>query len=246
MAGGYVVAREFEFLVPADRGRPNCHAVGADGFAALREFVLANREGDDPLELMRLCSPKGIGEAIQLRNYVGVVELAGGLQVEVLPKIDVASTSGTDDRKVFARMLDELGSDVTFRPFDRTGLTTGKAPLFEVFVSMFLDEAADLVRRGIRSANVAVESEERYVRGRIDFTREARKSAARAHMTNIVHDELLPDQPENRLVKATLLHLRRRSRDGGNVRRARLSSPPSPLERHAPASRRKRSTASET
>lgn len=219
MAGRHVVAREYEFLVPRDLGRANCHVVGADSFAALREFALANREGDSPLELMRLCSPRGIGEAIQLQNYVGVVELRDGLQVEVLPKIDVAPGAGTDDREVFARMLEELGADVSFRSFDRTGLATGKAPLFEVFVTMFLDEASDLVRRGIRSAYVAVESEEKYVRGKIDFSREARKGAARAHMTNLVHDELLPDRPENRLVKATLLYLRRSSRDNGNVRR---------------------------
>ncbi len=80
--------------------------------------------------------------------------------------------------------------------------------------------AADLVRRGIRSTYVEVESEEKYVRGTIDFSREARKSAARAHMTNLVHDELLPDRPENRLVKATLLYLRRSSRDNGNAWRA--------------------------
>ncbi len=219
MAGRHVVAREYEFLVPAEKGRPNCHDVGADSFAALREFALANREGDSPLELMRLCSPRGIGEAIQLQNYVGVVELRDGLQVEVLPKIDIAPGSGASDREVFARMLEELGTDVSFRSFDRTGLTTGRAPLFEIFVSMFLDEAADLVRRGIRSAYVAVESEEKYVRGKIDFSREARKGAGRAHMTNLVHDELLPDRPENRLVKATLLYLRRSSRDNGNVRR---------------------------
>lgn len=219
MAGRHVVAREYEFLVPADLGRTNCHAVGAESFAALREFALANREGDSPLELMRLCSPKGIGEAIQLQNYVGVVELRDGLQIEVLPKIDVAQGAGTDDREVFARMLEELGTDVSFRSFDRTGLTTGRAPLFEVFVSMFLDEAADLVRRGIRNAYVAVESEEKYVRGKIDFSREARKGAARAHMTNLVHDELLPDRPENRLVRAALLYLRRSSRDNENVRR---------------------------
>lgn len=220
MAERHVVAREYEFLVPADLGRTNCHAIGTESFAALREFALANREGNSPLELMRLCSPRGIGEAIQLQNYVGVVELRDGLLVEILPKIDIAPGAGTDDRKVFAHMLEELETGISFRSFDRTGLTTGKAPLFEVFVSMFLDEAADLVRRGIRSAYVAVESEEKYVRGKIDFSREARKSAARAHMTNLVHDELLPDRPENRLTKATLLYLRRNSRDNGNVRRA--------------------------
>ena len=220
MPPAHVVAREYEYLVPSDVGRPNCHVLGADGFAAMREFTLDNREGDSPLDLMRLCSPRGIGEAIQLQNYVGVVELRDGLQVEILPKIDVASDSEADAREVFARMLAELGADVSFRSFDRTGLSTGTAPLFEVFVSMFLDEAARLVRRGIRSAYVVVESEEKYVRGKIDFAREARKNPARAEVTNLVHDELLPDRPENRLVKATLMYLRRNSRDSGNVRRA--------------------------
>lgn len=219
MALRHVVAREYEYLVPAELGRTNCHDVGADSFASLRDFALSNREGDSPLELMRLCSPRGIGEAIQLQNYVGVIELRDSLQVEVLPKIDVTPGSGVGDREVFARMLEELGTDVSFRSFDRTGLTTGKAPLFEVFVFMFLDEAANLVRRGIRSGYVAVESEEKYVHGKIDFSREARKGAGRAHMTNLVHDELLPDRPENRLVKTTLLYLRRNSHDNGNVRR---------------------------
>lgn len=220
MPGDYVVAREYEFLVPQDTGRPNCHTLDPERFAALREFTLANREGDSSLELMRLCSPKGIGEAIQLQNYVGVLELRDGLQIEVLPKIDIAPGSSIDDRKVFARMLADLGTDVSFRSFGRTGLSTGRAPLFEVFVSMFLEEVAELVRRGIRSAYVAMESREKCVRGKIDFAREVRKSPGMAHVTNLVHDELLPDRPENRLVKTTLLHLLRSSRNGDNVRRA--------------------------
>ena len=131
-----ITAREFEFIVPKELGRANCHAVEASDFAALREFALANREGESPLELMRLCSPKGIGEAIQLQNYVGVVETKEGLQIEVLPKIDVAPEAGINDREVFARMLSELGTETSFKAFERAGLSTGAAPLFEVFVSM--------------------------------------------------------------------------------------------------------------
>ena len=220
MSKAPVVVREYEYLVPEDKGRAGCHCVGADSFAMLREFSLANREGDSPLELMRLCSPRGIGEAIQLQNYVGVVELRNGVQVEILPKIDISAGSPLDDRQVFARMLEELGTDVSFRSFDRAGLASGKTPLFEVFVSMFLDGTAGLVRHGVRSAYVTVESEESFIRGKIDFSREFRKGAARAHVANLIHDELLPDRPENRLVKETLIYLKRCSRDNQNVRRA--------------------------
>ena len=43
-----ITAREFEFIVPKELGRANCHAVEASDFAALREFALANREGESP------------------------------------------------------------------------------------------------------------------------------------------------------------------------------------------------------
>lgn len=33
---------------------------------------------------MRLCSPRRVGEAIQLRNYVGTLTLKGGKQIEIL------------------------------------------------------------------------------------------------------------------------------------------------------------------
>ena len=43
MALRHVVAREYEYLVPAELGRTNCHDVGADSFASLRDFALSNR-----------------------------------------------------------------------------------------------------------------------------------------------------------------------------------------------------------
>lgn len=215
-----IVAREFDLLTPGKASRPGCWHLTSGEFAALREFALANREGDSPLELMRLCSPRGVGEAIQLQNYVGVIELSDGLQIEVLPKIDIAAGSHLGDREVFCRMLAELSSTVSFKTLDRSSLSTGSAPLFEVFVGMFLDEAADLVRTGLRSSYSPVEAEGRYVRGKIDFTREARKNPARADVISLRYDELLLDRPENRLVRSTLSHLRKASGDGGNIRRA--------------------------
>ena len=220
MPATHIVVREYEYLVPSDIKKTNCHSLGVDEFAALREFTLANREGDSPLELMHLCSPKGIGEAIQLQNYVGVVELHDGLQIEILPKIDIASDSEADSREIFAHMLTELGTDIPFHSFDKTSLNTGVVPLFEVFVAMFLDEVVDLIKHGIRSAYVTIESEEKFVRGKIDFTREAHKSPARAEITNLIYDELLPNRPENRLVKATLQYLRHSSRNNDNIRKA--------------------------
>lgn len=220
MASEPIVVREFEYLTAGKASKAGCWHVTQREFSALKEFALANREGDSTLELMRLCSPRGVGEAIQLQNYVGVIELADGLQIEVLPKVDISAGSSVTDRELFCRMLAELGSEVSFKTLDRASLSTGKAPLFEVFVAMFLDEAATLVRTGLRPAYNEVETEGRFVRGKIDFAREARKNPARAHVVNLRYDELLPDRPENRLVRTTLERLRRSSGSGANIRRA--------------------------
>lgn len=160
------------------------------------------------------------GLAIQATNYAGVIQLNDGLQIEVLPKIDMSTVPDRSDREVFLEMLRELGSDVTFRPFDTAHVEASRLPLMEVFISMFLAEASDLVRSGLRSSYVTVESEERFVRGKIDFARESKSNPAHAERMNLVYDEFLLDRAENRLIKTTLERLRRISRSSENVRAA--------------------------
>lgn len=216
-----ITIREFEYLVPKAADRPDCHSVSQKQFAALREFVLVNREGDNPLELMRLCSPANIGEAIQAQNYVGMVELRDGLQIEILPKIELGQDpEDEEDKKIFLRMLASLGGDVPFRRLGSSRVSSKRMPLFEVFVAMFLEETGGLVRRGLKSAYVTKESEERFIRGKIDFAREAKKSPAHAERINVVFDEFMVDRPENRLIKSTLMCLRRASRSSENLRLA--------------------------
>lgn len=217
-----IVVREYDYLTKKEDGG-NCHRLDKGEFDDLRSFVLENRsdDEDDPLELMRLCSPHGIGEAIQLLNYVGVVELRDGLQIEILPKIDVAQGTAGESREVFLRMLRELGSGISFKSLDDARLRTDRTPLFEVFVGMFVAEASDLVRTGLRSAYVARHSEESFVRGKIDFAREVKSNPAHAERIHVIHDEFMVDRPENRLVKTTLAYLRSASRSNENKRAIR-------------------------
>ncbi|MBR2683459.1 MAG: McrC family protein [Atopobiaceae bacterium] len=217
-----IQAREYDYLITGSGGG-NCHHLNKDEFTALREFVLENRSDDEdnPRELMRLCSLRGAGEAIQLLNYVGVVELQDGTQIEILPKIEIAHGAEGEDRRVFLRMLRELGSSISFKSLNNARLMADRAPLFEVFVAMFIAEASSLVRTGLRSGYVARHSEEGFVRGKIDFSREVKSGLAHAERIHVIHDEFLVDRPENRLVKTTLIYLRGASRSSENVRAIR-------------------------
>ena len=209
-----ITVREFEYLVPHGVKHEGYHPLRQ--YEELRKFVLANSSGENPLELMRLCVRPGVGEAIQACNYVGMIEMRDGTQIEILPKVGFGSAE--DDRRVFLDMLSQLGGDTTFQPFEKAHVSSRRMPLFEVFVAMFLTETSDLVRVGLRSAYSRVEAEERFVRGKIDFSREARSNPAHAERLNLIYDEFSLDRPENRLIKTCLLYLRRASRDAENVR----------------------------
>ena len=214
----YIEAREFDYIVAHRARRGSCHVVPDADFKALREFALGNLEGDCPTELMRLCSPPGIGEALQLQNYVGVLELQSGLQIEILPKIDSGGNGSARD--VFLRMLAELGPDTSHKSLSGTHVSSDNTPLFEVLVTMFLDECAVLVKRGLRSAYSEVRSREPVVRGRIDFTRQARENPAHAELLHLAYQKYSLDRPENRIIKSTIRLLRGRSRNADNVRKA--------------------------
>ena len=217
-AASYIVVHEYDYLATRRVSRKNCCVVSRDDFKALRDFVLRNLEGDGSVELMRLCSPAGVGEALQLRNYVGVIELESGLQVEVLPKIDF----GTDEesRTVFLRMLTYLGADTSFRSLNKAHVSNDQTPLFEAFVSMFLEECASFIKRGVRSAYKEVRSREPVMRGRIDFARQAREGSVHAERLNLVYDEYSVDRPENRILKSTLRLLKSKSRSANNKQKA--------------------------
>lgn len=215
-----ITIREFEYLTAEKTGRSDCKHVTPKQFAALKEFVLMNREGESSLELMRLYWQAGVGEVIQASNYVGVIQMSDGWQIEILPKINMAPSSSSDDRKIFLEMLSELGGDVPFKHFDTANVGASRLPLLEYFIAMFIADVSDLVRKGLRSTYVVVESEERFVRGKIDFSREFRKNPSHAERLNLIYDEFMLNRPENRLIKTTLVKLRHISRSNENVRAA--------------------------
>jgi len=222
MAQNAVTMHEFEYLTPGEVQRPRCHPLTLDEFESVRAFIAKNCDptSESPLELMRLCSPPGIGEAICALNYVGTIELDDGCQIEILPKVDIIDGDDDEIRNLFLRMVSSLGESVSFKALGATHLSSQHMALFDLFVAMFLDEASRLVREGLCSAYAESRSAECFVKGRIDFQRQIRDSQVHAEKIHTIHDEFVRDRPENRLVKTTIVHLRKISRSMENVRHA--------------------------
>lgn len=219
---------EYEHLC-ADPGLEGTVTLEKDAFEALELFLaaLAEDTGANPEEMhevFRLSSRRG-RKTLAVQNYVGVIS-AAGTTIEVLPKIGKAARDDEDElshiRTVLHAMLSEL-RDAPFKDLGKTGLATSDAPVLEVFISVFLDEVQRILQRGIRSDYRDWSGNERFMKGRLNFSEQMRLNHIDHSRFAVEYSVYHVNRPENRLIKSTLLHLLRQSRDTANRRRLKVA-----------------------
>lgn len=120
-------------------------------FDEIRQFVLKNSE---QTQFLRPSYKNGLGEILQAQNYVGVIQTKDGTTIEILPKIQDLSEEKSKD--ILIKMLKTL-KDSPFKHFNMAHLKSSKMPLLEIFITMFLEELANLVRKGIKSDYITKE-----------------------------------------------------------------------------------------
>lgn len=140
---------------------------------------------------------------LRLDNYVGVIETPDGTRLEILPKHMDDGDCISSGRKLLRQMI-SAAMDLPVRVAHETSLQLFDAPLSEWVIGQFLFALDLLIKRGVRSDYVRIESGERYLRGQFDIARQIRQPPGRAHLFQIRHDVFLPDRPENRLLKSAL------------------------------------------
>ena len=189
-------------------------------FDQLEQFILsggAQAGGAQPLELMALSARPGVGKVITARNYVGVITTADATQIEILPKLMLAQGGDQAARRVLLTMLRTV-RQAPFKTFGTAHLDTARMGLLDLFVRMFLDEARRLIQRGLGADYTAVRGNEGCVRGKILFHEHLRRNLLHRERVFVEYDLFSTDCPENRLVKATAVYLRRHCADLQNRR----------------------------
>ncbi|MFZ4580236.1 MAG: McrC family protein [Myxococcota bacterium] len=140
-----------------------------------------------------------------------------GTSIEILPKHVDDATDPVPARALLRRMLlDAL--DLPARHADEAGIEMYRVPLTEWVMRRFLAELDRLTKRGLRFDYVRLEEEQRFLRGQWDIARQMRQPPGRAHFFQIRHDVFLPDRPENRLLRAALDKVCRKTTDPENWR----------------------------
>ena len=195
-------------------------------FQALRQLAF-DVEGVD--SLLTFFVQKG-HEYIRLRNYIGLLTFSDGTQIEILPKIALAPSEKEEElnqfdrakraRAALLRMLRHLRHS-PFKTFPNAHTSATHLPLWDVFVTTFLDTTEPLVQQGVQRAYVSVESNERFWKGKFQATRQQRENAYHAERLAVQYDALTADVPPNRILKTTLLYLREQTSNVENQRRIR-------------------------
>ena len=166
--------------------------------------------------IVALVSPR----TLRVLNYVGVVETPCGTRIEILPKYTQSDEEVEDARRLLVSMVMEA---LRLKPRQGTmsEISTFKLPLPEWLASRFLQEASDLIHRGLRQSYQRVHAREPLLRGSLDVVRQIRSGPASAHLLSFQHDIFSFDRPENRLLRSAIELILRSTRLSDNWRLAR-------------------------
>lgn len=188
-------------------------------FDALETFILANNTGPETkaVELLSLSARRGVGKIITARNYVGLITMADGTVIEILPKIAGSDLSENDTKKIFLEMLKTL-KDVSFKDFNVSSLRTDRLNLLEIFIKMFIDEVAILTKQGLKASYTPVEANERFYKGKLLASQNIKYNLVSRERVFVRYDDFNLNRPENRLIKSTLRFLLKATGDGNNRR----------------------------
>ena len=187
--------------------------------AFIHEFS-GNESSADALEFMKIGYKRNIGEVISIRNYVGLIQMNNGMQIEILPKISLGSgedENNKNTRRIFLRMLRSM-KDFPSKTFNDATLKVDQMNLYELFINMYLQEVCHLVKHGIKSAYVAEENNLKYFKGKLQVSQQIRTNIGHKERFYVSYDEFHPNRPENRLIKATLQKLQKLSSSSENAK----------------------------
>ena len=207
------ILKEFEYLQYKDNTKDNF--IKKDIFDSLEKFVLENEK---TAQYLKITTKSGFGKVLQAQNYVGVIQTKDGTTIEILPKIKNATTEKSKD--ILIKMLKTLKNS-PFKNLSVANLKSSKIPLFEIFISMFLEELTVLVRNGIKSDYISKEENLKFLKGKLKISEQIKYNTIHKERFFVQYEEFISNRVENRLIKTTLQFLYNKSKLNKNQQRIR-------------------------
>ena len=181
-------------------------------FEDLVQFIHSSSgdlENADALDFLRVGFRRNVGDYVAVNNYVGLIQMRNGYQIQILPKIDFGDKADTDHaetKKVFIKLLRSM-KDFPSKVFNNADLKVTKMNLYEIFINMYLQEVQMLVKHGLKSSYLAQEDNLNTFKGKLIIKEQIKNNASHGERFYMRYDEYSLNRSENRIVKTTLLKL---------------------------------------
>jgi 5-methylcytosine-specific restriction enzyme subunit McrC len=186
-----ISAIEHERLFPERFEKPS-------DFLALKNFALTE-------EGQRFLIP--YASSVRTRNWVGIIPFSKHATLEILPKIHDDSSHIIQSRGILYSMLQKIGY---IKRWSHTGSgyqALAEHNIYELFFKLYLNEIKLLVHKSLRRGYIPREDNSPFLKGKLNIAAQLGKNNARKDQFAVRYDEYLPDIPENRILKACLLHV---------------------------------------
>ena len=208
-----ITLREYEFLQTKDTIKNNY--INKKTFESLENFVLLNEQS---LPYLKITTKIGYGKVLQAQNFCGMIQTKDGTTIEIIPK--VKNTTQDEAKNILIKMLKTLKRS-PFKHLKSAKLSSSKMPLFEIFISMFLEELGELIKRGLKSEYIQKENNLYFLKGKLNISKQIKFNHIHKERFFVGYDEFLSDRVENRLIKTTLTYLYNKSKLNKNQQKIR-------------------------
>ena len=180
-------------------------------FKELTEFIHVyngSEENADSLDFMKISYKRNVGDIISVKNYVGLIQLKSGFQIQILPKINFCEDDSNNVRtkRIFIKMLRSM-KDFPSKVFNDSNLQVDKMNIYEIFINMYLREVRQLLKHGLKSAYTEQEENLKFYKGKLLVGKHVNYNCAHKERFYVSYDEFNLNRAENRLIKSTLIKL---------------------------------------
>ena len=195
-------------------------------FENLIEFIhqfTGNEEVEDVLDFMRISYKRNIGNIVSIKNYVGLIQMKNGYQIQILPKINFTNSEDLENRntkKIFLNMLRSM-KDFPSKVFNNSNIQVDRMNLYEIFINMYLQEIRRLIKIGLKSDYIFKEDNLNYYKGKLLTSQHFKINLVHKERFYVAYDEFNPNRVENKLIKATLLKLQKLTTSAENSKKIR-------------------------
>lgn len=218
--------KEFDVITGNEAYKDDAYLKYFEPFDKLIEFIYkfgGDEETADVLDFFNVGYKRNIGNVITVKNYVGLIQLQNGYQIQVLPKISFAGDEDSENKKtkqIFLKMLKSM-KDFPIKVFNEASPKIERMNLYEIFINMYLNEVRQLAKHGIKSAYVSREENLKYFKGKLQVNKHIKENISHQERFYMTYDEFHPNRAENKLVKATLLKLQKITTSAENSKEIR-------------------------